>query len=985
MSMSMKHRHPYIHIIPQPSTMIPFAFDNERGISYRPVKGEHAIWAARVPFLPAMRADDFAGRGNERIGLIMRRQFRFLYDLARAKEYQTTFELRYITTPHPIPGLPNVIDIIFFGKVFSARERGSQELAEPLWRKFVSNFPLEDPFNYPIEPITDPQLFLNVYEPFALHELDERHVVEIRKFEDMPLNGEEQSTRTTRRGDYIAHPYVPSIDFSAMGRFLSTLAVQSQRCFVGVSLRPIRMFPQEIHNVSTMIGVFKQDLADQSANFDEYYRSRAALGAAIYQQLMNEREQLVTVRVYLVGEHEAPLDLVEAFGSEIMGNVGNAYPTQWSLVRPPDLDASTVAFENIRLLEQTHWGHTVTDTPDLRPFQRLRYLATAHEAFGAFRLPIPPESGYMPGILVKTEPFVALADQLEQRQIDRDSSARGYSRTADTVKRVSLGIVYHRGNPTAQEFEIAVRDLTRHALIAGSTGSGKSNTIKHILSQLWSRHRIPFLVLYPIDKPDYRELRGYDALANDLLVFTLGDESTSPFRFNPFEVPDGLLLKTHLSRLMRVFEAAFSLHDPLPMIYREALRKVYREAGWDISRDRGRSDRDYPVIADFYRTIGEVAGSLQYGREIQSNVIQASVIRIGDLLENAGHVLNVRRSISLQQVLSQPTVMELGRVGSPQDTALLMGFLLMRFAAELERSPRPADHPHITVVEEAHRLMAANTKAEGGDSREGAGEDFSNILAEVRGFGEGLMIAEQIPTLLVKGAIGNTYLKVMHWLEDPQSFELFSQIMNLSAAQRDYARTLTPGFAVVRSPYGQPVHIKIPDVTRSDTYSATSAQLINDDHIRAFMEIQRQRLGIADVPAESWSGGVQASGRSAPTRCRFCTGGSCPAKLQTDVVWSQRTKNGKLLAALYKALEDQNWPELITTCTSLLNLTDNTDPATVYCIIGQYWLPKLVERDGSDRSKWARLAIYTRNLRQFAKVHQLSWAVTLPDDWWKSL
>ncbi|MDZ4721838.1 MAG: hypothetical protein SH847_25540, partial [Roseiflexaceae bacterium] len=405
-------------------------------------------------------------------------------------------------------------------------------------------------------------------------------------------------------------------------------------------------------------------------------------------------------------------------------------------------------------------------------------------------------------------------------------------------------------------------------LIAGSTGSGKSTTIKHLLAQLWGKHRVPFLVLYPIDKPDYRELRGFTGLADDLLVFTLGDESTSPFRFNPFEVPDGLLLKTHLSRLMRVFMAAFTLQDPLPMIYREALRRVYREKGWDTIRERGQQGREYPIMSDFYTAISTITDSLKYGREVQDNVRQASVIRIGDLLENAGYVVNVRQSMPMQIILNQPTVMEIGRVGSAQDTTLLMGFLLMRFAEEVERNPRPLDMPHITVVEEAHRLMAESgpTSAGTSDSRGAAGEDFSNILAEVRGFGEGVIIAEQIPTLLVKGAIGNTYLKLMHWLEDAPSFDLFSNVMNLNTEQREYARTLTPGFALARSPYGRPVHVKVPEFGDQEGFSKQQSHSISDDQIRIFMHQQCERLSIADVPVVAWEGGLQAStGQAVPT------------------------------------------------------------------------------------------------------------------------
>jgi uncharacterized protein YdcH (DUF465 family) len=849
---------PYIFLTPKVSALVPYTFEEKLGVQYNRTLGVHAIWAARVPFLPAMISEDFRRLGKDRIGLIMRRQFRFLYDLARARDLETTFELRFIVTPNPIKGLPSLIEIIFFGKVFSSEESKAQEAAERLWQKFMSNYPLEDPFNYPIEPVIHKDVFQKYYEPILLNEVERENIIEIRKFEDMPLQINGQFFSVEKVGDYIVYPLVPSIDFSAMGRFLTALANQNEHCFVAVSLRPTRLFPEEIHNLSALVAYFQSILIDEdraintirreeyssqhsiNLKINEYRRGRAELGAKIYRQLVQEREQLVSIRITLVGEYEAPLHLAEAFGSEIMGNVDNRYPTSWEIIRPADGRELAIACDNLRYFGQDHWGYTLIDgSPGLYPHRRLRYLATAQEAFGAFRLPIPPDSGYIPGILVKTSNTNCL--------------------NQGTEKTINVGSVYHRGNPTPQTFEIPVRDLTRHALIAGSTGSGKTNTVKHLLAQLWGQHCIPFLVLYPIDKPDYRELRAYKSLSQDLFVFTLGDESTSPFRFNPFEVPDGLLLKTYISRLMRVFESAFSLHDPLPMIFREALRRAYKSKGWNISLDRGDTKREYPIMSEFHQAIKEVTELLSYGKDLQHTIQQASIIRIGDLLENAGSVLNVRQSMDFQVILNQPVVMELGRVGSPQDTALLMGFLLMRFAAELERHPRKADNPHITVVEEAHRLMSAGGKTgEGSNNSLGAaGEDFSNILAEVRGFGEGLLIAEQIPTLLVKGAIGNTYLKIMHWLEDPESFNLFSQVMNLDPEQQEYTRTLTPGFAIIRSPYGQPVHLKVPDVRNNPDYDGDSVKL-DDLEIRAFMAEQREKHHLGEQTIIAWEDGIQS-------------------------------------------------------------------------------------------------------------------------------
>ena len=869
--------HPYIHTTERLFISRPVSFDNENGVSYEETEGEHSIWAARVPFLPSMTSGDFMRLSQNRILYIQERQVRFLYDLVRFRENQATFELRFISTPNPVEGQPNLIEIIFLGKVFSTRPGGADTLALRLWEKFVSIYPLEDPFNYPLEPVTSSAEFMRFYDPLDADTLRNRNILEIRKYEDMPIRSMAALGRVERKGDYVAHPFVPSVNFNPMGRFLTALADQSQKCYASISLRPTRMFDQEVYNASFAIGQFKKTAGEDDDVTEEYIRSRSNIGAYVYQQLMAEREQLAMVRVHVVGEKEPPYALAEALGSEMMGNFKNAYPTQWALAQPADETELQAAVHNIKYLEQDLWGHTLASAP----LQRLRYMVTPQEAYGAFRLPVAPESGYLPGVLVKNEPFVAFAEELEtqyQARANLNDSVQATQKEAAKA-RVNLGMVYHRGNPTPQPFTVKVEDLVRHTLIAGSTGSGKSTTIKHLLSQLWIQHQIPFLVLYPIDKNDYRDLRGFQALNEKMLIFTLGDANTSPFRFNPFEVPEGLLIKTHISRLMRVFLAAFTLHDPLPMIYRDALRQVYRQKGWDTVQGKGTSNREYPTMSEFYETIKKIADGLEYGREIKDNVRQASVIRIADLLENAGHVVNVRRSMSFEKLMNLPTVMEIGRVGSAQDTSLLMGFLLMRLAEEIERHPRPKDKPHITVVEEAHRLMAEVAPG-ASDSRGSAGEDFANILAEVRGYGEGLIIAEQIPTMLVKGAIGNTFLKIMHWLEDAPSFDLFSNIMNLDAGQREYARTLATGFSIVRSPSGRPVHIKIPEFGDQAGYQHLSDEDMSDEATHEYMQSQGAKAGLEDVEVLPWESSLAATSGAHPASA------AVPAKAASSTIKS---------------------------------------------------------------------------------------------------
>jgi hypothetical protein len=56
-----------------------------------------------------------------------------------------------------------------------------------------------------------------------------------------------------------------------------------------------------------------------------------------------------------------------------------------------------------------------------------------------------------------------------------------------------------------------------------------------------------------------------------MLIFTLGDESASPFRFNPMELLPGIKTESHISRLQACFAGAFDLFDPLPIFPEQAV------------------------------------------------------------------------------------------------------------------------------------------------------------------------------------------------------------------------------------------------------------------------------------------------------------------------------------------------------------------------------------------------------------------------------
>src|SRR6202020_3125543 len=109
---------------------------------------------------------------------------------------------------------------------------------------------------------------------------------------------------------------------------------------------------------------------------------------------------------------------------------------------------------------------------------------------------------------------------------------------------------------------------------------------------------------------------------------------------------------------------------------------------------------------------------------------------------------------------------------------------------------------HVTVVEEAHRLLARSRGgggAEEAQAKEKAAEAFANTLAENRKYGEGVIIAEQIPSKLVQDAVKNTNLKIMHRLTAEDDRRYLGETMGMDEAQMKFATRLRTGEALTYS------------------------------------------------------------------------------------------------------------------------------------------------------------------------------------------
>jgi hypothetical protein len=385
-----------------------------------------------------------------------------------------------------------------------------------------------------------------------------------------------------------------------------------------------------------------------------------------------------------------------------------------------------------------------------------------------------------------------------------------------TSETITLGKVIPQNQALAPQMDVPGRvdyrirtlDLTRHVFVAGVTGAGKSNTIFHVLKQAAARG-LPFLVIEPA-KAEYRTLLNDPNLARRLRIFTLGDETISPFRLNPFEVLEGTPVSVHLDLLRSVFNASFGMWTPLPQIIEQCLHRIYEDRGWDITSNRNsRLDSTsvvadaFPTLTDLVAKVDEVIALQAYEEKISGDLRAALHTRLNGLrVGGKGRMLDVQRSLPMKQLLEQPTVLELEGMGDDDDRAFLIGLLLIRLV-EYRRAQGQADVlEHVLVIEEAHRLLAnveQNRSQEEANPRGKAVETFANLLSEIRAYGQSVIVADQVPVKLAPDVIKNTNLKIVHRIVAEDDRKVLAGAMAMNERQANALATLTRGEAVVFS------------------------------------------------------------------------------------------------------------------------------------------------------------------------------------------
>lgn len=387
-------------------------------------------------------------------------------------------------------------------------------------------------------------------------------------------------------------------------------------------------------------------------------------------------------------------------------------------------------------------------------------------------------------------------------------------------KPIDFGKLLYGGTPVDIPYHLTLSDLSKHTLLSGINGSGKTNTVMAILNAISSK--LPFLIIEPAktEYVDWAVEYNKRHPENPVTIYMPGcrtyrDKKTreavnlAELKLNPFEIvwlekdqePNVL---SHIDRLKSTFAAAFPMYDILPVLMEDLIYAIYQNKSTDwLTAEPVFGKTMAPTLNSMRVGVDRVISNRQYEPRIEQNMKACLNTRIDSLMRGwKGKMLNTVKSTSWKDLFERPVIINLSYVGDDVDKGFFMSLILQflyeyRTAlAELGKVDFNRNKcEHLTVIEEAHRVMMKCDKPDMPQYK--SAMMFSNMLSEIRAYGEGMFLVDQVPTRLIPDAIKNTNTKITHRLVAEDDCKAIAESMGLSKEQRPIIPKLMVGQCIV--------------------------------------------------------------------------------------------------------------------------------------------------------------------------------------------
>lgn len=422
-------------------------------------------------------------------------------------------------------------------------------------------------------------------------------------------------------------------------------------------------------------------------------------------------------------------------------------------------------------------------------------------------------------------------------------------------KVLRVGTISHMGKTVAhQPVLLDMQSMAAHTFIAGTNGSGKSNTVFRILEELMNAS-IPFMVIEPA-KGEYKNVFGREP---NVKVYGTNSRKTELLRLNPFWFNEDVDVLEHIDKLIDVFNASWPMYAAMPAVLKAAIENAYRSCGWDLKKSVCKGGyRVFPTVHD---VLGEFNGKMEstaFSEEVKGNYVGALSTRLESLCNGIYGEIFGGRNLTDEELFDSNVIIDLSRVGAAETKSMIMGMLVIRLQ-EYRMSGEAMNLPlkHVTVLEEAHHLLRRTSTAQSEDGSNLLGksvEMISTAIAEMRSYGEGFVIVDQSPGLMDMSVMRNTNTKIILRLPEAGDRDMVGNTMGLSSEQvYELSRLKTGVCAVYQKDWLEAVLCQVDRAEHDEVLYKFNPDVNSESRLRAHV-IKALLAPLADCQTDEDSG-----------------------------------------------------------------------------------------------------------------------------------
>ena len=238
-------------------------------------------------------------------------------------------------------------------------------------------------------------------------------------------------------------------------------------------------------------------------------------------------------------------------------------------------------------------------------------------------------------------------------------------------------------------FGILLKELTRHLLVCGSSGAGKSNFLRVMQIEL-NRLGIPFLV-FDTAKYGSRFLKHH---MEELIILRWDKD----FFLNPLQPPPGVNLKEWLMVFSEITTEIFGLRTASKLYLTEFVQNHL------FQKNETAEPSDFPTMHDLNRELEKrLKSRIPINERGYINGIHSKIKAVCITLDE---MINVHQGVPIEELLKYPVCIELVGIKSSEIQYWIISLIMAAISSYREARPMAfGSLRHVFFLDEASHIV----------------------------------------------------------------------------------------------------------------------------------------------------------------------------------------------------------------------------------------------------------------------------------------